>query len=213
MENFKPNLIYNQCKNSSLNLVLAHGAGAPMDSDWMNNLCEVLNKIGVSTIRFEFPYMEKRRKQNKKFPPNRFPILIEHWTNILDFLWEKHEKKLFIGGKSMGGRAASFIDHHAVKGIINFGFPFHAPGKTPGDRISHMKKFHQKMLILQGDRDTMGNKQEINKYNICKKNIQLSFMPDGDHSLRPRVKSGFTLEENIKMAAETCKMFMEKLSI
>jgi predicted alpha/beta-hydrolase family hydrolase len=201
-------LILKMCKNSNLTLLLAHGAGAPMDSDWMNNLCQKLQESNISTIRFEFPYMQRRRIENKKFPPNRMPLLIEKWEEVLNYLWKKNQKKLFIGGKSMGGRAATFINHPSILGLVNFGFPFHAPGKEPGERIKHLEVFDKKMLILQGERDSMGNKEEILSYKISQ-NIRIHYLEDGDHSLKPRVKSGKTLEDNIEEATRECKKFME----
>ncbi len=92
-------------------LVLAHGAGAPADSAFMDRLASSLSSEGVTTLRFEFPYMEKRRQDGRKRPPDRQPVLLERFRQaIVDIGQESAEgRRIFIGGKSMGGRMASLM--------------------------------------------------------------------------------------------------------
>ncbi|MBC86049.1 MAG: alpha/beta hydrolase [Bdellovibrionaceae bacterium] len=187
-------------------LILAHGAGAPMDSDWMNDLCEALARANVQTLRFEFPYMQARRDTGKKSPPNRMPLLHQCWKLALEKA--APHKRIFVGGKSMGGRAISLIaDDQNVEGLICFGFPFHAPGKLPKDRIQHLEDLKTPTLILQGDRDPMGSKDEVSSYKLSP-SIKVSYLDDGDHSFKPRVKSGHTLEGHIQSAATQTAEFI-----
>ena len=65
-------------------LVLAHGAGSPMDSDWLNNITNKLELNNIEVIRFEFPYMENRRRIGKKSPPDKLSILINKFNNIVN---------------------------------------------------------------------------------------------------------------------------------
>ena len=81
---------------------MAHGAGAPMDSDWMNDFTKRLVQHEIRVVRFEFPYMNERRLTGKKGPPNTKKILIETWLKVIEKESRKHPS-LFIGGKSMGG--------------------------------------------------------------------------------------------------------------
>ena len=195
--------------------LFAHGAGAPKNSEWMNLVAKKLTQHSRGKIkvkRFNFDYMERSKKENKKFPPDRMPRLIEKWEKEII----KHAKNgpIFIGGKSMGGRAATllpleFLQRH-VKGIINFGFPFHAPGKEPGERIIHLEKFKTPCLINQGERDPMGTKDEIKNYKISKK-VTIKYLVDGNHDLKPRVKSGLDLDHNLVQAVENTIEFIEKL--
>lgn len=187
--------------------VMAHGAGAPMDSDWMNELTQALGKREIQVIRFEFPYMQQRRETGVKRPPNTKKVLLESWQQVFEKVSSK-SSSLYIGGKSMGGRMASLLaDELGAQGLIGLGFPFHAPGKEPGDRIDHLKKIRTKTLIIQGTRDPMGKKEECLSYPLSKK-IKFHWLDDGDHSWKPRKKSGYTLEEHIESAATAIDKFM-----
>lgn len=188
-------IIWNGPENADATLVLAHGAGAPMDSEFMNIIAEGLGQVGVRVARFEFPYMQKRREDGKSRPPDRGPKLEAHWHDVISHLGDGC--KLFIGGKSMGGRFASMIaDVAGVQGVICLGYPFHPPGKPEKLRTDHLKAIATKTLILQGERDTFGTQLEVPGYDLSD-NIEICWLPDGDHSLKPRKKSGHTHEENL----------------
>src|SRR4029453_8614504 len=102
---------------------LAHGAGAGMDTDFMNAFAQGLAQHGLRVIRFEFPYMAALRDTGKRRPPDREPALREAWHRVMDAV---ESKSLFIGGKSMGGRIASLVaDETDVAGLICLGYPFH----------------------------------------------------------------------------------------
>lgn len=193
--------------------IMAHGAGAPMDSDWMNDLTKALVAKEIQVIRFEFPYMDERRKTGKKRPPNPKKILLECWKDVVERVRNSSPNNpLYIGGKSMGGRMASLIaDEVRPNGCIGLGFPFHAPGKPPGDRIDHLKKLNTPTLIIQGTRDSMGSKEDCHSYELSKK-IQFHWLEDGDHSWKPRKKSGLTLEEHIESGALAIRNFINKNS-
>jgi predicted alpha/beta-hydrolase family hydrolase len=193
-------------KSAKKVFIFAHGAGAPMDSDWMNDVAMGLSKYEIKCARFEFPYMAERRSTGKKRPPNTMKVLQETWREAIE-KFSDHE--VYIGGKSMGGRVASLIaDEEKVKGLICLGFPFHAPGKEPKGRIEHLKGLKTKTIILQGERDSMGTKDEVKKYSLSKK-IKVYFLADGDHSLKPRKKSGYTLEEHLEYCCKVISDFMK----
>lgn len=189
--------------------IMAHGAGAPMDSDWMNTLTKELVKREIQVIRFEFPYMEDIRKTGKKRPPNTQKTLLETWRKVFAKVSSKSDSiPIWIGGKSMGGRMASLVaDDLKPKGLIGLGFPFHAPGKDPGERIAHLKNLKTRSLILQGTRDSMGTQQDCLAYPLSKK-IKFHWLEDGDHSWKPRKSSGLTLEQHIQSAATAIDKFM-----
>ena len=92
-------------------LVLAHGAGAPADSPFMELLAAALSAQGVTIVRFEFPYMEKRREDGKKRPPDRQPTLLGHFRTVIAETCAGIDGQagVFVGGKSMGGRMASIL--------------------------------------------------------------------------------------------------------
>ena len=80
-------------------LILAHGAGAPMDSNWMGGMAERLAARGVSVLRFEFPYMAQRRLDGGKRPPNQQVKLLESWREVFTEVRRHVAGPLAIGGK------------------------------------------------------------------------------------------------------------------
>ncbi len=195
----KTDLLISKKSKSNRVFILAHGAGAPMDHDWMESLTEKLINRDIQVIRFEFPYMAQRRIDGKKRPPNTKKILFETWREVFSLVGGNN---VYIGGKSMGGRMATLVaDELNPKGVICLGFPFHAPGKPPKDRIDHLKDIKTKIHILQGTRDTMGTSEDVDTYELSK-NIKINWFEDGDHSLKPRKReTGKTLDDYLELAA------------
>ncbi len=178
--------------------VFAHGAGAGMEHPFMQEVAEGLAKRGIQVIRFEFPYMIKRREDGKKRPPDRADKLIAAFRQELHDI--DHSKKLFIGGKSMGGRMASLLAMEEplpnIEGIICLGFPFHPPGKPEKFKADHLANIRHPTLILQGERDTMGNAIELDTFDLSA-TVEVQILTDGDHSFKPRKASGFTHQQHI----------------
>jgi hypothetical protein len=184
-------------------VALAHGAGAGMHTPFMATFAAGLAAKGLRLVRFEFPYMNERRRSGKRRPPDREPILRETWLAVIAQLGAKG---LFIGGKSLGGRIASLVaDDAGVAGLVCLGYPFHPAGQPEKLRIEHLLRLSVPTLIIQGERDALGNRDEVLSYNLPQ-GIQLKWLPDGDHSFKPRKSSGRTEAENwndgIDLAAE-----------
>lgn len=197
----------NPARPALASLILAHGAGAPMDTPFMNTIAEGLAATGVQVYRFEFPYMVQRRQQGSKRPPNRQTELLECWQRAIDQVPIK--SPLFIGGKSMGGRMASLIvEQHSIAGLICLGYPFHPTGKPEKLRTEHLQALQTPTLILQGERDTLGNTEEVPLYPLSG-SIEVHWLPDGDHSFKPRKKSGYTLEGNMQLATARIAEFIK----
>ena len=197
-------------------LILAHGAGAPMDSEFMNDIAGLLAARGVGVARFEFPYMAGRREGGKKKPPDREPALRDAWLRAIAELADG--TPLYIGGKSLGGRIASLVaadqreemaTDAKLAGVICLGYPFHPPGKPEKTRTAHLADMQVATLICQGERDPFGTPQDVADYALSKE-VRLTWLPDGDHSLKPRKKSGHTLEENMETAAAAIAGFIEE---
>ena len=179
-------------------LVLAHGAGAAMDSDFMNIVAEGVAAHGIQVIRFEFPYMQQRRLTGKRRPPDRQPILLECWQDVIAELGGT--ERLIIGGKSMGGRMASLIAaQQPVRGLVCLGYPFHLVGKPERLRTEHLSQITSPTLMVQGERDALGNKEEVNGYELPQ-DFRFCWLPDGDHDFKPRVKSGYNHKHNMMLA-------------
>ena len=190
-------------------LVLAHGAGQGMDSPFMAQISATLAQAGLRVIRFEFPYMTDMRRTGKRKPPNREPILREHWKRVLDQINQDGTEpgQILIGGKSMGGRMASLIaDEREVAGLICLGYPFHPPGKPDRLRVEHLTTLRTPTLICQGERDPFGNREEVGGYPLSEA-IRLTWIEDGEHSFKPRKRSGRTWEQNLGQAANAITEF------
>lgn len=180
-----------------------------MDSDWMNAVTELIADAGYQVVRFEFPYMAERRETGKKRPPNTQNILLETWRAVIDDLGAD---TLVIGGKSMGGRMASLVaDEMHVRGLICLGYPFHPPGRPEKLRTEHLADLATPTLICQGERDPFGTTSEVPDYQLSKA-ISVHWLADGDHGFKPRKKSGYTEDQNLRSAADTIVAFMEKLN-
>ena len=179
-----------------------------MDSDFMNAIAERVAAGGVQVIRFEFEYMAKRREDGKRRGPDRAPKLIDRFREALELVGPPEE--VLIGGKSMGGRIASMLAEQAgVAGVVCLGYPFHPPGKPERLRTQHLEDMQTPTLIVQGTRDPFGTQEEVASYALSSA-IELVWMADGDHSFKPRKKSGETLEGNLDAAAEAVLDFSRR---
>ena len=190
-------------RDAPLTVLLAHGAGAPMDTPFMNAIAEGLAGWGLNVLRFEFAYMAARRQSGTRRPPPRAEKLLDEYRAIVDELAPK--RPLVIGGKSLGGRAASMIAEELflagrVAGLLCLGYPFHAPGKPEILRVAHLAQLTVPMLICQGERDPFGSLNELPGFGLSEA-IGLHWLPDGDHDFRPRKASGETWEGNLSAAA------------
>jgi hypothetical protein len=168
--------------------VLAHGAGAGMEHPFMAGAAEGLVRGGVSTMRFNFPYVEEGRRS-----PDRPPILLQAWRGALDEA-QRRSKGLPIaaGGKSMGGRMASMVaaeekESFAARALVFFGYPLHAPGKADQPRDAHLPAVAVPMLFLQGTDDSFATFELIE--GLVRRlgpRARLHPVQGGDHSFRVR---------------------------
>jgi len=187
-----------------ITVVLAHGAGAPMDSPFMNKMADGLAAEGLRVARFEFPYMRARREEKRNKPPDREPVLRNAWLSAIEELGGG--ERLVIGGKSMGGRFASMVaDEAGVRGLVCLGYPFHPPGRPENLRVKHLENLKTPALIIQGTRDPFGTPEDVAGYALSPA-IRVAWLEDGDHSFKPRASSGKTekghIEEAIRLVAE-----------
>lgn len=186
--------------------LFAHGAGAAMDSDFMEQVATGLAERGIRVVRFEFPYMQQQRASGKRRPPDRQPKLLAHFEDVLNQLDTDH---VVIGGKSMGGRMATILAaEREFPGVVVLGYPFHALGKPEKVRIDHFKDLQASVMICQGERDSMGTKDEVAQYRLPT-TVTLEWFADGDHDLKPRKASGFLHEAHIEMAIEKVAAFIK----
>jgi predicted alpha/beta-hydrolase family hydrolase len=193
-------------------LVLAHGAGAGMHHPFLQRLCEELNGAEIATLRYQFPYMERRRGA-----PDRPPVLTATVAAAAREAEELAEgKPLLAGGKSMGGRmtsqaaAAGLIA--SARGLVFFGFPLHPPGNPGTKRAEHLSDVKQPMLFLQGTRDTFADLKLLRP--VGKKlgeRATIHIIETADHSFHVLKSSGKTDGEILQELATTTASWAKRL--
>jgi predicted alpha/beta-hydrolase family hydrolase len=206
---------------SSVRLLLAHGAGAPMTSPFMDLVAALLAERGLHILRFEFGYMAKRQKTGKRVPPPKAERLMSEFSAAIEraAMDLAPGQSLVIGGKSMGGRVASMVAGEAfakqtVAGLVCLGYPFHPPSKPDVPRIAHLTELACPMLIVQGERDPFGSRSEVEGYVAAASlspAIEVSWAADGDHDFGPRGGSGQTRKGNLTAAADAVAAFTTRL--
>jgi predicted alpha/beta-hydrolase family hydrolase len=180
--------------------VFAHGAGAGHAHPFMTGYANALAARGITVVTFNFPYMERKRRT-----PDRAPVLEDAFRRAVTAaaaLPDISFSKLFIGGKSMGGRMATHLganlsswpDVTQPSGIIAFGYPLAPPrGKRTGDRVSHLKALRVPTLIVQGTRDPFGGPDEVDAAIADadpRPPIEIVPVEGGDHSFGVLKSSG-----------------------
>ncbi|MBU2871183.1 alpha/beta family hydrolase [Colwellia sp. E2M01] len=224
-------LLVDTVDNAKAQVIFAHGAGANMSHDFMNEMSFLLNQSGINVLRFNFPFMDKRALTGKRYPPDRMPKLLTCYQAVIEYVYQLNEESnnnlpLFIGGKSMGSRVAATLISDSglleiktsgiisqktiakIKGVFCLGYPFHPTKKPDNLRLEPLIDTRKPVLIVQGERDTLGNQDEIISYQLPI-HCQCIFLEDGDHSLKPRVKSGFTYAAHMTRAAHEIVEFID----
>jgi uncharacterized protein len=210
-----PELLSTGPENAVATLLLAHGAGAGMESSFMVQMAGLLAEREVCTLRFEFAYMAARRDGGNRKPPPRAETLAGEYKDAVTAARKLAGKaRLAIGGKSMGGRVASYIADDLfsagdVGALVCVGYPFHPPNKPAQLRTAHLVKLVCPTLIVQGERDPFGSKDEIAGYGLSPA-VRLHWASDGDHDLGPRGGSGFTRKGNLAAAADAIAAFLDE---
>ena len=204
--------LINGPETATSTLLLAHGAGAPMDSDWMEAVAGGLGACGIRVVRFEFPYMQRSRELGRRCGPDRLPKLLDAYREEVMREEQRHGGgNVFIGGKSLGGRVASLLIDALddVQGCLCLGYPFHPPGKPESLRTEHLESMQSPCLILQGERDSFGRREEVERYSLAP-SLELIWLPSGDHSFKPTKASGLSEADNLNAANDHCQRFITR---
>lgn len=204
-----PALLWDRPAGEALaTLILAHGAGAPMDSDFMATMAGLLAARGVAVLRFEFPYMTQRRVDGRRRPPNPQALLLDSWRMLYRQVRAEVSGPLAIGGKSMGGRMASMLaDELQADALVCLGYPFHPPGKPEKTRVAHLAGLRTPCLVLQGERDALGNRASVEGYDLSPA-IRLHWLAAADHDFAPLKRSGLTQAGHLQAAADVTAAFL-----
>jgi len=206
-------VLFDDATDSWCTLIFAHGAGAPMDSAFMQDMSERLQALGISVVRFEFPYMAQRRLDGVRRPPNQAAVLLEAWRKVYAEVRAKVAGPLVLAGKSMGGRMASMLaDELQVQALVCLGYPFYPAGKVDRPRIEHLADLRTPTLIVHGERDALGAKAVVRQYPLSTA-IELEWLAFADHDLKPLKRSGFTHEQYMALSAQRIADFLQKVLV
>ncbi len=170
----------------------------------MERFSEALAAAGVRVARFEFGYMAERRRSGRRAPPPKAEMLIPDYLAAVRALVASGP--LVIGGKSMGGRIASMVADDLyrtgdIAGLLCLGYPFHPIGKPELLRTAHLETLRAPTLICQGTRDPFGSREDVIGYELSDQ-IEIFWLEDGDHDLRPRKGvSGFSMGDHLAAMA------------
>ncbi|GAA5226357.1 alpha/beta family hydrolase [Paeniglutamicibacter antarcticus] len=181
-------------------IVLAHGAGAGMDHPFLTGFTEALNDLGLTTLRFNFPYMEA----GKKFP-DKPPVALAAWRAAMDSARERSAgRAVFAVGKSFGGRMASMAVAEGMDaaGLVFLGYPLHAPKKPEKMRDAHLYGLELPMLFLQGSRDPFAQPRELEPVvEHIGSNANLDWFEGADHSFKVAWSKRTTGQDGALLAA------------
>ena len=203
-------------EDARVTILLAHGAGAAMDSPSMAAASRALAEAGFRVVRFEFGYMASRRTAAGRKPPPRAESVMPEFVAAVDALGPT-SGPLLIGGKSMGGRVASMVadslhDAGRIAGLVCLGYPFHPPDKPTQLRTKHLAGLKTPALIVQGTRDEFGTRDEVPGYTLSDR-IEILWLEDGDHDLKPRKAiSGFTAAQHMATMAGTVAAWVARIA-
>lgn len=194
-------------------LVLGHGAGAGMRHAWMEAMARELAEVGVATLRYQFPYME-RQPRGKPDSPRVAVATVR--AAVKAAAEAAPELPLFAGGKSFGGRmtstAAAEEGSLSVRGIVFFGFPLHPPKQPATKRAEHLARVTVPMLFLQGTRDTLADLKLLRP--ICDElgeRATLHVIETADHSFHVLKKAGKTDADVMRELAATTAAWMRRI--
>ena len=194
-------------------LVLGHGAGAGMNHPFMEALAGELATVGIGTLRYQFPYMEERRR----VPDSPGVLLATVAAAVRTARKVAPDVELLAGGKSMGGRMTSQAAAEGllegVRGLVFFGFPLHPPGKVGTKRAEHLGKVRVPMLFLQGTRDTFADMKLLR--GVCARLGSLATLhvvETADHSFHVLKSAGRTDAEVLRELAATTEEWAARIA-
>ncbi|WP_421236942.1 alpha/beta fold hydrolase [Aeromonas jandaei] len=195
--------------DAPVRILLAHGAGAGMEHAFLAELSRLLAGPDIEVVRFNFPYITRRAEDGKRRPPDRQPVLLAHWREMVR---EFAHPRLFLAGKSMGGRMAAEISDEIycemnAAGLLILGYPFHPPARPDRWRGEVLKQIKTPTLLLQGERDTFGSRVELADFPFSSA-VSVHWLTDGDHGFKPRKSSGLCEQDNLQQAASRIRQFV-----
>lgn len=205
-------VVYRAHEPMHATLILAHGAGAPQSHPFVIDMATRLAARGIDVVTFDFLYITRGKKL-----PDRNEILEATWHAVIASTRARSglpTERLFIGGKSMGGRIASQVAAtrmQRIAGLVLLGYPLHPPKKPQLRRDEHLPRINVPILFVQGTRDALGTAKELKLLARKLPRASVHVVENGDHSLSlPRSEGKDAQEEALAIAAKAVATFVRK---
>jgi predicted alpha/beta-hydrolase family hydrolase len=197
-------------ESSGIVFVCAHGAGGHMDDRAILSLRDVFRDRGIGFVRFNFLYRARGSAR-----PDPMPALLACWTAVVARVRQELDPRvLILGGRSMGGRAASMLvaEGAGCSGLLLLAYPLHPPGQPQKLRDAHLPAITVPVLCINGTRDTFCD-QALMKQVLTRlgANWRMHWIPDGDHSFRVPKRSGRTDKEVLAAVGDVCRGWIGEL--
>jgi predicted alpha/beta-hydrolase family hydrolase len=202
--------VYEAAGDARAVFVFAHGAGGRMDDAGMLKLAAAFRARGLSTVRFNFVYREKGSGR-----PDPMPRLMECVSAVVARVRDElRPPALVIGGRSMGGRAASMLaaDGFACDGLLLLAYPLH-PDKQPEKlRDAHLPSIQAPVLCFNGTRDALC-RRDLMEATLQRVGPRwtMHWLEGADHSFHVLKSSGRTDEQVVDEVASTTRGWLAGL--
>jgi predicted alpha/beta-hydrolase family hydrolase len=184
-----------------------------MESAFLEHLSGLLDERDITVHRFEFPYMAARSTGGSRRPAPRAETLVDDYRTALSEVRSEigRTAQLFAGGKSMGGRIACLAADRdpAVAGIVVLGFPLVPPRKPGSSRADVIEGLLRPALLVQGTRDAFGAREAFGRLYLPQ-NVEMLWIEDGDHDLKPRRATGLSHDAALAIAADGIAQFCRR---
>ena len=196
---------------SSTVFVCAHGAGGNMSDRGVGSVAQTMQARGLDVVRFNFPYTEKRTGR-----PDPMPVLQRTTEAVVARVRaELQPRVLLIGGRSMGGRAASMLaaDGFACDGLLLLAYPLHPAGKPEQLRDAHLPKITVPVLCFNGTRDALCTRELMEAVlRRVGENWTMHWLEGADHSFHVLKRSGRTDAQVLAEVGDATRSWVEQLS-
>lgn len=206
--------LYREAGSARAFLVLAHGAGAGMRHPFLESLADAYASLGISTLRYQFPYMETGR--GRPDPPQVLHAAVRTAVTAAGLL--ARDLPIFAGGKSMGGRMTSQAQSDkplaGVRGLVFVGFPLHPVGDPGTARADHLHRIAEPMLFLQGTRDRLALPDLLRPVlDRLGDRAHVDWLQDGDHDFKVPARGGMSRAETLEWIADKTASWIKRMTI
>jgi len=188
-------------------LVLAHGAGAGMRHRSMQAIADALERRGIGTLRFEFPFMREGRKR-----VDSPQVAVAEIERARAAAAEQTSLPIWLGGHSFGGRMATHAVAErgvAAEGLVLYSFPLHAAGRPGTERARHLAEIRVPMLFVSGTRDALAERNLLAQVVDELPNARIHWLDTADHGYRVRRRERESSEDVFDEIARATREFID----